>query len=187
MTKLQRMVVQGLMMASLITPASRVYATKTQQAGFVDLGQELGVDPTGLEDSTLGIQAAIDKASSASKTLYIPPGTYLVSDTLLGTHRSGNDCGGHDGIGRVVLIGTSAHGMRPLLRLKDDAAGFQDSSNPKPVVRVRFITPAGEERPNCAFRDGIRGIDIDLGNNNTGAVGIHFDAAQDSFLVHPGA
>lgn len=39
-----------------------------------------GVDPTGVADSTVGLQAAITAASG--KTLYLPPGTYKITGTL---------------------------------------------------------------------------------------------------------
>lgn len=40
------------------------------------------VDPLGIVDSTLGIQAAINYALSSSKALFIPKGTYLVTSTI---------------------------------------------------------------------------------------------------------
>lgn len=38
---------------------------------------DYNVDPTGVSDSTAGLQAAINDASALKKTLYIPAGTYL--------------------------------------------------------------------------------------------------------------
>jgi hypothetical protein len=138
-----------------------------------------GVDPSGKEDSTQGINRAIVQARDMrpAKTLFFPPGVYLVSGTLLG----GMNLRGHDGNGKVVLVGSTRGGKRPLIRLQDKSPGFSDASTPKPVVQIK-VDAGDNSGPSWGFRNGFRGIDIDLGESNPGAVGIDFDAAQDSFL-----
>lgn len=42
-----------------------------------------GVDPTGLTDSTVGIQAAVDDAALTGGILFFPPGLYLVSASII--------------------------------------------------------------------------------------------------------
>ena len=54
------------------------------RAGYLD-ATLYGADPTGKEDSTKAIQAAINDGRDYVMTTYLPPGDYLVSDTLLGT------------------------------------------------------------------------------------------------------
>lgn len=46
--------------------------------------QDFGADPTGNDDSTLAIQAALDAAANADGgEVVVPPGTYKITDTLL--------------------------------------------------------------------------------------------------------
>ncbi|MFC8733877.1 choice-of-anchor D domain-containing protein [Luteimicrobium sp. NPDC057192] len=58
-------------------------ATRTAAPrGSVD-ATAFGADPTGTTDSGEALQAAIDAASSAGKTLYVPAGTYRVNRQLV--------------------------------------------------------------------------------------------------------
>ncbi len=61
-----------------LTPAQ---ARSLLNAGIVLIATDFsGVDPTGSTDSTAGLQSAIDAASSAKCPLFVPAGTYLVSE-----------------------------------------------------------------------------------------------------------
>jgi beta-glucosidase len=153
------------------------------EVGMIDLSACAGIDPSGSTDSTAGFQAAITMARDLNRALYVPPGTYQVSDTLLGVQNSPGMCGSHKGIGTVQIIGATAGARRPLIRLRDRTAAFGDARAPRAVLEIRAMIAGGErERSACGFRHAVRGIDIDLGEGNPGAVGIRFDAAQDSFL-----
>ncbi len=46
---------------------------------------DYGADPTGANDSTAAIQAAIDEALAANKAVYIPTGTYLNTGLMIST------------------------------------------------------------------------------------------------------
>ena len=43
---------------------------------------DYGADPTGVADSTSAFQSAIAAAKSAAGTVYVPMGTYIITDTL---------------------------------------------------------------------------------------------------------
>ena len=156
----------------------------TLEQGFLDITTIAGVDTEGVGDSTSGLNRALSKAMRMNKVAYFPPGTYLVSNTLLGEYKSSDTrCGGsHNGANTAVLVGSKAGARRPVIKLKDNAAGFQNSSSPRPVVLLRHLVSSGEAQADCTFGFGFRNIDIDLGKSNEGAVGLHFDAAQDSFV-----
>jgi hypothetical protein len=163
------------------------------QVGMLDVTTVEGVDSTGQRDSTLGLNRAIRQAreSSPARTLFLPSGTYLVSDTVLGvndltrgsTLRSGDGTVVSRTDRTIVLVGSTRGPRRPVIRLKDGAAGFGDPEHPRPVVEIRCeVDPGGREEPNMGFFNGFRGIDIDLGAGNPGSIGLKFDAAQSSFL-----
>src|SRR5690606_35626301 len=53
--------------------------------GLLDVTAEpYNADPTGSRDSTRALQHAINDARDARMLTYLPPGSYLVSDTLFG-------------------------------------------------------------------------------------------------------
>jgi hypothetical protein len=60
----------------------QVAAPTKAPAGSLD-AVTLGADPSGKTDSGAALQAAIDQASAAGKTLYIPQGTYQVNQQLV--------------------------------------------------------------------------------------------------------
>ncbi|NBD18353.1 MAG: hypothetical protein GVY04_20135 [Cyanobacteria bacterium] len=153
-----------------------INASVVDEIGMVAVTDFKGVDSTGKTDSTAGIQEAIEFAIVNKKTLFFPSGTYLVSKTI-NAEQLPKKCGFHDGTGVAVMIG-SMSGERPTIQLMDNAPGFDDEKDPTPVVKI--FHPDG--KVNCLFGHGFRGINIDLGQNNNGAVGISFDAAQESFL-----
>ncbi len=49
-------------------------------------------------------------------------------------------------------------------------------------IRLAATQWKNGERPNCAFANGFRNINLDLGRGNSGAIGLKFGAAQESFL-----
>ncbi len=147
--------------------------------GYLDVTNYAGVDPSGNKDSTVGLQKAIDDAAKGSLIAFFPSGTYKISKTLDGANGRGNrKCGAH--INSVVLIG-SKRGLRPTIRLADNSPGFNNPDRPVPVVHIYRWKPKGE-RPPCSFSNGLRGIDINVGKGNPGAIGLKFGGAQESFL-----
>lgn len=108
-----------------------------------------GVDPTGASDSTAGLQNAINAASGA--TLYVPPGTYLVTATL-----TRNTVGNFQpalriqGAGMMRTIFKNAIANGPLFSASGDAAGgFQYGLSFADFSIIASGAPAGS-----------RGIDI---------------------------
>ena len=58
-----------------------VPAAASQPAGSISVTSE-GADPTGASDSTTAFRNAISAASSAGESVWIPPGTYVISSAL---------------------------------------------------------------------------------------------------------
>ncbi len=115
----------------------------------------------GETDDTAAIQAAI--AENRTKLIYFPPGTYLVSDTLQAKAVDGKQK-------RFFLQGESQ--ADTIIRLQSQSSGFQDAQAPRPVVSFW----QGETNDATAFRNQIRGLTIEVGDGNPGAIALQFRA-----------
>jgi hypothetical protein len=121
---------------------------------------QFGATPDDDTDDTAAIQAALNLNREDTnldyygrpKQLYFPPGTYLVSDTL-------------EWIGCCVGLQGAGSGQT-VIKLIDNAPGFGDANNPKPVI----LTPQG----NMSFRQNIFNLTIDTGSGNPGAVALDY-------------
>jgi len=149
------------------------------------------VDPTGVKDSTKAIQKAIHDGYEYGLAVYLPAGTYLVSDTLEQEQIRPATAGctevfsaakygtPNDRRKTIVLMGPSSGG-RAVLRLKDNSAGFGSAAKEKPVLHFLNADPTepGVDQSACAFGLVVRGVDFVLGKGNAGAVGIAMPSAQ---------
>ncbi len=157
------------------------------------------VDTSGVKDSTAALQKALDDAHDYRLTAFFPAGIYLVSNTLHFVKKYGNDFDLELRYS-TTLVG-SIKGQRPIIKLKDNAPGFNDPKKIKPVLAVwRKRTPAAFGTPGNKLGDPetgdgdniawyatgylqrIQGIEIHCGRGNAGAVGVFFRAAQDSHI-----
>ncbi len=162
-----------------------------ESVGMIDVSLEPGVyrNSTTAQDSSDGINDAIEYARDfdngpgkpKGKPLFFPSGTYYVGKPIVAIGNPNNlagKCGSHDGNQTIQLIG-QATGSRPLIRLKNSSTPFASAATPTPIVEIRHYE---SNVPDCAFRHVFRGIDINVGTGNPKAVGLHFDAAQNSLL-----
>lgn len=140
----------------------------------------------GRADDTDAIVQAIqagDFGASKPRVLFFPSGTYLVSRTLDWKTRSGKwNC---------ALVFWGQGQSRTCIRLKDECPGFGDAANPKAVIFTASELEPGAHwhdrwtargEGNGAFRNSIRGLTIDVGRGNPGAVGIDYLANNVGFV-----
>jgi len=152
------------------------------------------VDPTGVKDSTKAIQKAIHDGYEYGLAVYLPAGTYLVSDTLkqeqikpaVGCTEVFSAAQYGTPVQRrksPVLMGPSS-GSRAVLRLKDNSAGFGDAAQEKPLLHFRNYdaSKGGADSADCALGLVVRGVDFVLGKGNPGAVAIEMPSAQFSSI-----
>jgi len=152
----------GLLLGLLIAP--RAFAQGGEpgvrfpdDAGYANIKTDFGARGDGIADDTGAFQRAIERNV---RRLYLPHGTYLVSDAIV--------TGGK----RWHLQGESEAGT--IIRLKDHCSGFDDPENPKPIVSTfgRFMDP--KSNMGQAFRNSVFDLTIDAGSGNPGAVGLHY-------------
>lgn len=135
---------------------------------YIFTNQEFGADPSGKNDNTAALQAAVDKLESEVKNgiIFIPEGTYRFAGTVELWR----------GI-RIIGFGIN----RPVFTVADSTPGFQGPES-KYIFHFRVNKPnVGEElrdAQNTTFYSGIRNIDFRLGSGNGGLVACRFRVAQ---------
>jgi hypothetical protein len=125
--------------------------------GFVNV-KDLGAHGDGITDDTEVLKQIFGRnkkdPDGEIRSIYIPNGVYLLSDTL------------EWGDKRKNAIGQSRDGV--VFKLKDNCPGFQDSENPKKVLQIEF----GHGGQN--FNQRLSNITVDIGKGNPGAIAIGF-------------
>lgn len=137
------------------------------QVGFLPVTR-FGADPTGSRDSTEAIQRCIDESYRHHLACYFPAGTYLVTGPLRAVQRGGEMTDAH------ALIGGANNGRRPVLKLRDRTL----TGAPTPLVLLQSQNADGKENVPDAYNLLFRGIDLDLGEGNSGAIGVQLHGAQ---------
>jgi hypothetical protein len=136
---------------------------------------EYGAVGDGVTDDTAAFQRAFTtllNQYNSRVSIYVPSGTYLVSDRIA-TLETYYDC-------CLTLQGENT--ATTIIKLKDNAAGFQDAANPRPVLYTRG--------GNQAFSMYFFNITINTGNGNAGAVGLdyissNYGAVKDVKIISP--
>ena len=152
-------------------------------SGIVDV-RDFGAKGDGHTDDTAAIQTAINEAGPDSGPLFwrarivwLPAGTYLVSDTLRRRYANGGYGSG------MILMGESPSAT--VIRLADHASGFSDPSAPRGVVMSTSKlldgspTSGGKDykrkgEGNDAYENFVENLTIDVGRANPGAIGIDY-------------
>lgn len=120
---------------------------------------DYGAAGDGIADDTKAFQKALKTQLNPFNSvvaIYIPNGTYLVSDSIRALMGYYDCC--------LTLQGQDPE--KTIIKLKDNAPGFQDPDNPRPI----FQTRAG----NQAFGNYVFNLSINTGLDNKGAVGIDY-------------
>jgi hypothetical protein len=170
---MKKSVIIILLISSFITNCVLAQITATQM-GMLDfkVDQSLtAAEMNGTTDVTIKLQAAVDKARKANKTLFIPTGTYKVSNTI----KCVLEFSGWSMLTPVCIVGSSI--SRPTIVLADNASGFS-GANPKCVFKY---TATVHTTPDCIMEGGIRSLNFDLGNGNYMAVAVNWGCAQYCF------
>lgn len=138
-------------------------------AGVINVKTQFGAKGDGVTDDTAAIQAALNAYPNGGRIIYLPKGTYLVSDRLSWAAGTGKG----DDYKNIILQGQSQQGT--IIKLKDNAPGYTNDDEPKSVI---FTGPSPAQR----FRNSIRNLTLDTGVGNEGAIGIQFNASNQGTL-----
>lgn len=185
-------VAEGISLAVPPEPANRELAA----LGIVDAtAAPFGADPTGERDATRAIQAAADFARDHQMVVFLPAGTYRISDTIecrqkLAARQNGRIFGAANFPN--VLLGSALPGRRTVLRLDPRSPGFTDPEQRKIVVHFTNCNYGYDQRDhrhgplrhqaNINYNQVFADIDIHIGEGNAGAVGIRMQAAEGSTI-----
>jgi hypothetical protein len=121
---------------------------------------DFGAKGDGVTDDTEAFRQAI--LFGQPRTIYIPKGIYLISDSLRYGEGSTKDKK------RTLLIGECR--TETIIRLKDGAKGFDDPAKPKVFIHTRRKALQGE---NNMFMY-LYHLTIEIDTNNPGAIALNF-------------
>ncbi|NJM90420.1 MAG: endopolygalacturonase [Hydrococcus sp. RU_2_2] len=128
-----------------------------KDSGFVNV-KDIGAKGDGITDDTLVLQKIFESnkedENGSIRSIYIPNGIYLVSDTIAWGDK------------RKDVRGESRDGV--IIKLRDNCPGFENPNNPKKVLQVEF----GHGGQN--FDQRLRNFTIDIGKGNPGAIGLGY-------------
>jgi len=149
------------------TQATQVFP---QDADVVNV-LSFGAIPNDGEDDTAAIQAALNLEANGNRIVYLPQGTYLVSDRL------DWPSGAHGGLAHKRTILQGSRQEQTIIQLQDNAAGYQDPDAPQAVLWTGTA-------PAQRFRNAIRDLTVNTGIGNPGAIGVQFIANNQGGLRH---
>lgn len=180
---LLRVLLASLLMASAGLCGAAPTASQLADWGIIDVTlPPYSADPAGKRDATKAIQQAVNDARDGRLIVFLPPGEYLVSDTIIANQQTPKGRGEpllarRDEYPCVIWGGTK--GGRATIVLADRAPGFGDPSKPKPVLySLSYRTPTESDNPNISFNQLMISFDVELGDGNPGAIGVDHQGAQ---------
>lgn len=162
-----RYLLVGLSLLFLATGALAQPTLYPHRAGVIDLTlPPYSVDKTGQVDASAGINQAMDDYNDAHAILYLPAGTYRVSNTIeWGEHPN---CASYGGCQRYTVL-AGAGRNQTILQLDSNHPDYQNAAAPKLVVNTG--TSAA-----FSFENGLRHLTVHTGTGNPGASAVGFQA-----------
>ncbi|MDB9315396.1 glycosyl hydrolase family 28-related protein [Spirulina sp. CS-785/01] len=151
-------------LTSLFNENSVLFPSLSEEEGGVINVKDYGAKGDGVTDDTEAFRKALSRTEIANerKIIYVPKGTYVVSDTLEWPK------GEHGGLfyKRTTLMGESRE--ETIIKLKDNAPSFS-GDDLKPVIDTK------ENHAN-GFRNRLENLTIDTGTGNKNAIAVKFNS-----------
>jgi len=129
----------------------------------------------GVADDTAAIQQALYDYPAQNRIIYLPNGTYLVSDTLRWGPKEVRGGGQGNAWKLTILQGQSRDGT--VIRLKDRCPAFQTPTMVKGRPRGKAVVWTGGPVAQ-RFRNAVRNLTIHTGTGNPAAIGLQFTASN---------
>ncbi len=148
------------------------------ETGMIDVKEAYGAAGDGRTDDTAAIRKAVQENLQDHRTLYFPPGTYLVSEMVEWRP-------GPDKPFQAFLTWQGAGTDRTTIRLKDNCPGFGDPAEARPIVRPGSIGVGDKKKGggNRAHNNYLFDMTFHTGSGNPGAVGVDFAASNTGAMV----
>lgn len=150
--------------------------------------RDFGAHGDGIHDDTAAIQAAFDfnqtggagtNLAKSPAIVYLPPGNYLISDTIVMWYYS-HLVGNAKCPPTITLAPRSLGFTGPALKPVIATAGGFNVSTASHAWWLQASLEGGA--PNCLFYEHARNFGIVVGPGNDGAVGILWDVAQQTSI-----
>ncbi len=173
---------QGGIEEDVVFPAE-TFAASVDGVGVMNVQTLFGAKGDGVTDDTQALIQAYDTVLARYRALgsvpaadqniiYLPSGTYLVSDTIVYSLPLVIDSHGDEVLARIRFQGQSETGVT--IKLADRATGFEAGAN-KPVLSLAKGAQNGSVASNY-----VQDLTIDTGSGNPGAVGLVFEGANNA-------
>ncbi len=143
------------------TLAAQQPITFPKDGGVLDV-REFGAQADDAVDDTAAIQKALDAFPNGNRIVFLPTGTWIVTDTLRWPKGEGGN-----GEKRTILQGAGMSLTK--IVVPPATPGFTET--PKAVLWTG-------ERPAQRFRNAVRDLTIEIGKGNPQAVGMQFNASN---------
>lgn len=146
------------------TARKEVFPPLAEAEGGVINVKDYGAKGDGVTDDTQAFKKAIERNEIANKgkIIYVPKGTYLVSDTI--NWPRGEEWG--DRYKRTTLLGESR--AKTVIKLKDKVSSFS-KSEPKAIVDTNHNRANG-------FFNRVENLTLDTGSGNKNAIAVKFNS-----------
>jgi hypothetical protein len=142
-------------------------------AGLIDVKAAYDAKGDGRTDDTAAIRRAVAENIGKHRTLYFPPGVYVLSEPI--DWRNGKN----EWNAFLTLQGA---GMgRTFLYLRDESVAFGDPARPRAVTTSGSIPGRGSQADgggNRAHNNYLMDLTIVVGKGNPGAIGLDFNASN---------
>ncbi|OHD63468.1 MAG: hypothetical protein A2096_17295 [Spirochaetes bacterium GWF1_41_5] len=167
---------------------------KLAALGYADVtAAPFNADSTGKKDCTKAVQAAVDFSRDHDLICFFPPGTYLLSDSIICRNLLNVRANGRISTegGACALTGSAKDPQkRAVLMLAPRSSGFTDPEQKKIFIHFLNCSPpktglkimSDPEKVMAAnqYNQFFYDLDIIIGEGNSGAVGLRMQAAEGS-------
>ncbi|OAV45946.1 glycosyl hydrolase family 28-related protein [Lewinella sp. 4G2] len=172
-----RLVLQTLALLCLSCSLAAQPLAYPEQSGIVDITKPpYNADSTGVVDASAAINQALFDFNDSHTLIYLPAGTYRLSNPVVWQDPPGCEAGTTFTCRRYIGL-TGAGQERTLLQLDDNHPDFQDPTNSQSLINTNSSAA-------MAFENTIRNLTVSTGTGNPGATGIRFMASNVGGIHH---
>ena len=138
-----------------------IFPSAAEGTGWVDVTKApYNAPKNGIDDATAALNAALVANIGTGKRIYLPNGTYLISNTIVWPDQANGNLPAAG-----FLQGQSRTGV--IIKLKNNCPGFTNASAPKAMLVTGH--DVAQNFGNC-----VKNLTINSGMGNAGAIGLRY-------------